>query len=355
LINWILSPNKKLRGEVYMIVIIGATGFIGMYAVEEFLNRGYEVLATGNTNEVARDYLISLGATYLSLDINKEEDIEKLPKNNVEGVILLGGLLPANAKVNLSHEENARDYILTNTVGTINILEYCRKNKIQKIISTSSYADVYNSWSKEKALTENEPRNFSLIGDHAVYVISKNAANDLINYYNCQHNLQGSVFRLPPVYGVGPHDVIYDNGISKKSGIATFIEKAQTGEEIEILGDSMVSRDIVYVKDVATALVKAIESEDSKGLYNITSGVGITLKGQVETVIEVFTKDITSKITYSPEKENNSRSYLFDISKAKKDFGYEPVFNDYKNMMIDYKKVMNSGKFDFFKSSREKK
>ncbi|OMF90352.1 NAD(P)-dependent oxidoreductase [Paenibacillus sp. FSL R7-0337] len=337
-----------------MIVIIGATGFIGTYAVEEFLNNGYEVLATGNKNEVAKDYLISLGANYLSLDINKEDEIEKLPKNNVEGVILLGGLLPANAKVNLNYEENAREYILTNTVGTINILEYCRKNKIRKFISTSSYADVYNSWSKERALTEKEPRSFSLFGDHAVYVISKNAANDLIDYYNSQHNLQGSIFRLPPVYGVGPHDVIYDNGISKKSGIATFIEKAQNGEEIEIFGDPLVSRDIVYVKDVTVALVNAIESDKSRGLYNITSGVGLTLKRQVETVIEVFAKDVVSKIVYSPQIENNSRSYLFDVSKARMDFGYDPVFKDYKKMMIDYKKVMNSGKFNFFKISREK-
>lgn len=337
-----------------MIVIIGATGFIGMYAVEEFINRGYEVLATGSRNEVARDYLLSLGAKYMTLDINKVEDIEQLPVENIEGVILLGGLLPANAKVNLDLEENAKDYILTNTVGTLNVLEYCRKNKINKFISTTSYADVFNSWSKEKALTENEPRNFLLTGDHAAYVISKNAATDLIEYYNYQHGLQGSVFRLPPVYGVGPHDVIYDNGISKKSGIATFIDKAQQGESIEIFGDAKVSRDIVYVKDVVVALVRAIQSEESRGLYNITSGVAVSLEEQVEGVIEVFTKDKASKILYSPDKENTSHSYIFDISKANRDFGFNPQFSNYIKMMEDYQNVMNSGKFDFFKISRAK-
>jgi UDP-glucose 4-epimerase len=337
-----------------MIVIIGATGFIGMYAVEEFINRGYEVLATGNNNEVAREYILSLGAKYMKLNINEEEDIQKLPVEDIEGVILLGGLLPANAKVNVDVEENAKDYILTNTVGTINILEYCKKNNISKIISTTSYADVFNSWNKDKALTENEPRNFLLTGDHAAYVISKNAATDLIDYYNYQHGLQGCVFRLPPVYGVGPHDVIYDNGISKKSGIATFIERAQRGEAIEIFGDPEVSRDIVYVKDVVVALVKAMRSEKSRGLYNITSGVGISLETQVKTVIEVFSKDKVSEIVYKPETRNNSYSYLFDISKAKIDFGYDPQFIDYKIMMDDYQMVMNSGKFDFFKISREK-
>lgn len=67
----------------------------------------------------------------------------------MEGVILLAGLLPANAQVNLDEDENAADYFKINTIGTINVLEYCRRNGIKRVISTSSYADVRNSWTAD--------------------------------------------------------------------------------------------------------------------------------------------------------------------------------------------------------------
>ena len=76
---------------------------------------------------------------------------------------MLGGLLPANADVNLDENENAADYFKVNTIGTINVLEYCRKNKIKRVISTCSYADVRGAWGK-KVITEDEPRDFYLYG-----------------------------------------------------------------------------------------------------------------------------------------------------------------------------------------------
>src|SRR5699024_5486390 len=153
---------------------------------------------------------------------------------------------------------------------------------------------------------ETEPRNFLLKGDHAAYAISKNAATDLIEYYSQQHGLSGAVFRLPPVYGVGPHDVIYDNGMNKKSGISIFIEKTKKGETIEIHGDPNLSRDIIYVKDVAKAFVQALRSERTHGLYNMTSGVGLTLEDQVKIVIDVFTIEKRSEIKYKPELKNST-------------------------------------------------
>ena len=335
-----------------MVIIIGATGFIGMYTVDKFLEEGYEVLATGR-NPVMKAELEEKGVKCVSLDISKKEDFEQLPTKGVEGVILLAGLLPANEHVDISKDENAVEYIRINVEGTINVLEYCRKNNIRKVISTSSYADVFNSWKKGVALKESEPRKFKYTGDHAVYVISKNAANDIMEYYNQQHGMQCAAFRLPPVYGVGPHSEIYVNGKFYKSGIQTFIENAEAGKDIEIWGDPQISRDIIYVKDVARAFVMAIQSESCRGLYNMTSGTELTLEKQVQTVIDVFGKKGT-KIVYRPDKPNNTPSFLFDMSKAKEDFGFEPEYTDYEELMIDYKNELESGRWDKFISSRRK-
>ncbi len=328
-----------------MVIIIGATGFIGHYTTKYFREQGVEVIATGR-NEANSENLKKMGAKFMKLDITNNDDIAKLPVENVDGVIILAGLLPANSKVDINKDENAADYFKVNTIGVINILEYCRKNNIKKVISTSSYADVYNSWKKDYAIKETEPRGYKFTGDHAVYVMSKNAAIDVMEYYNQQHGMQCATFRLPPVYGVGPHSAIYVNGKYYKSGIQTFIENAQEGKDIEIWGDPHLSRDIVYVKDVARAFYLALKSEKTNGLYNMTSGVPLELEDQVKSIIKIFKKDKESKIIYKPEKANNTPSFLFDMTKAKEDFGFVPEYRNYEDIMIDYKKELESGEWN---------
>lgn len=334
-----------------MVIVIGATSFIGMYTVDELVKSGKQVIATGR-NERLRPFLEDMGAEFISLDITKPEDFSKLPADNVEGVILLAGLLPANATADLVNEENAIDYVRVNTMGTVNVLEYCRTNGIKKIISATTYGDVSGAWRKGYAITEDEPRNFSFTGDHAVYTITKNAANDLIEYYSQQHGLQGAVFRFPPVYGVGPHGTILVDGKPYKSAIQVWIEKAASGQNLEIWGDPHISRDIIYVKDVARAYRMALESDSTHGLYNMTSGVPLELEDQARAVIEVFGDSSKSKIVYRPELKNNTPSFLFDMSKAERDFGFVPAYRDYYSMMLDYKAEMESGRWnDFEKNS----
>lgn len=326
-----------------MIIVIGATSFIGVHTVTELVNQGCEVLVTGRKNRFKEHY-DSMGVQYLNLDLENIADFEHLPKEGVEGIILLAGLLPANAPVNLDEDENAAEYFRINVIGTINVLEYCRKHDIQRVISTCSYADVRNAWNGEKALTEEEPRNFIYIGDHAVYVISKNAANDMLEYYNQQHKMKNVWFRLPTVYGVGPHGSLFVNGTYMKSGFQIFMEKAEKAEDIIIFGNPEMSRDVAYVKDVAHAFYLAIKSPNAYGLYNMTSGRSVSLQEQAEVIRDVFgpRDGRKSHIQYRPEIKNNTPSYLFSMEKAKKDFGFVPRFNNFRKMMDDYKNDLNN-------------
>lgn len=334
-----------------MIIVTGATGFIGMYTVEYLLAQGKKVLATGRNAKLGA-ILKKMGADYTTLDITNPEDFNALPTENIEGIIHLAGLLPANIKDD-SGDEHATSYFDVNVNGTIHVLEYCRKNRIHKVIGCSSYSDVSKSWKKGVALKEDEPRNFSYTGDHAVYVISKNAANDVMEHYNQQFGMRCAWFRFPPVYGVGPHSSIYVNGKLYKSGIQTFIENAINGNDIELWGDPHIQRDIIYVKDVARAFFMALLSENTYGLYNMTSGTKLDLEEQVKTVIEVFGNPEKSKILYRPDKNNNTPSFLFDMSKAKRDFGFVPEYTTYKMIMEDYKKELDSGRWNLYLENRK--
>lgn len=316
-----------------MVIVIGASGFIGTYLVNELIEKGYEVIATGR-NQKATKFFECKNVKYVNLDITHKEDFNKLPIEGVEAVILLAALLPANVT-----NENPYEYIDTNIIGTVNVLEYCVKNGIKKLISTTSYADVRNFWSSKKEIASDSLRNYSLSDDHSIYVITKNSATDLMLYYNYRHNMDCCIFRLPPVYGVGPHSGLFVDGIWKKSGFQIFVEKASAGEPITIFGDKNVVRDIVYVKDVAMAFVKAIESTKAKGVYNIGSGESSSIEQQVKDIVSVFsTENRKSEIINDTSIPNSSKSYRFDISKAKDDFGYEPQYVPFKKLVTQYKK-----------------
>jgi UDP-glucose 4-epimerase len=318
-----------------MYIIIGASSFIGVYTATYFIEKGEKIVVTGRNNKF-KEYYDSLGAEYLNLDLNNDEDFERLPKNGVEGVILISGVLPASEDADLKKDENANRYVITNILGTCYALEYCRKNNINRLINTISFAEVSGAWRMDPPIDESEPRSFSFSGDHAMYVISKNTASDIMEYYNQQHDMKNAWFRLPPVYGVGPHGYLKVNGKVVKSGLQIFIDKAKEGETIEVYG--YLARDTVYVKDVAQAYYKAAKSDKTCGLYNITSGKATTLMEQAEACAELFASDTQhrSKVIYRDDMVNGGKSYLFSIEKAKRDFGYEPEYADFRNLMKDY-------------------
>lgn len=327
-----------------MILVIGGSSFIGVYTVENLLNHNCDVCVTARNNKF-REYYETLGVQYYNLDLTNNDDFEKLPTKNIEGVILLAGYLPANASADLNEKENAATYFEVNTIGTINVLEYCRKNNIKRVISTCSYADVINSWTADYPITEDEPRNYLYSGDHAVYVFSKNAANDVLEYYNQQHGMKNAIFRFPMVYGVGPHGKYNINGKKVKSGFQIFVENAMEGKDIVIYGNKNVKRDAIYVKDVAEAFYRAIKSDKTEGLYNMTSGKCVSLFEQAQIISDVFGSEKKSKVINNPKIKNNSKSFWFSIEKAKKDFNYQPQYSDFKKMMEDYKSDLENQKF----------
>jgi UDP-glucose 4-epimerase len=331
------------------VIVIGASGFIGYYLVKELLNNGYEVIAAGRRASALK-FWTDRNITCLELDITQKDSFNKLPSEHVEAVFLLAALLPGNTT-----EDNPYRYIDTNLIGTINTLEYCRKSNIKKIVSTTSYSDIKGFWKKNFPISEATPRFFELNDDHTSYVITKNAATDFILHYSKKYIMDGIIFRLPPVYGAGPHSEIYLNGKLYKSGFQVFVDKAMSGEPIEIHGDKDVSRDIVSVKDVVSAFLGVLGTNGYSGIYNLSSGVAVTLEEQAKYIVEVFSDpDKKSVITYKPEIKNHSKSYLLDISKTKRDFGYQPKYSCFKDLLLEYKNELTEAESDNFFGDRKK-
>lgn len=332
------------------VLVFGAAGFIGTYLIDELLKQNYQVIAS-DISEFGEKYYTENNIPYLSIDITNTNDFEKIGKGKYDAVINLAAIQPVNVS---KKNYDPKKYINVNVIGTLNILEFCRTNEVDKFIYASSHRNTQALWKKNKAIKEKEGRGQKYNGEYAMFSISETAAQDCVEHYRAQYGLNGIIFRLPPVYGYGPHNEIFKKGEPLKIGFLTFIENAIACKPIEMWGDSSVGRDIIYVKDVVSAFLKALQNKKAQGLFNIASGTYLTLREQVETTVKIFWGDNTQpEIIELINKHHEMDSFLYDNTKAKEELGWSPQFN-FEDMLLDIKKEMESKKFEYLIDKRRK-
>ncbi|MGE5452529.1 MAG: NAD-dependent epimerase/dehydratase family protein [Acidobacteriota bacterium] len=331
------------------ILVFGASGFIGTYLIDELQAQGYDVTAS-DIDESGREYYTSKNIKFISIDITKRESFSQLSKEPYSAIIHLAACQPANVS---DKTYDPREYINVNVIGTLNILEYCRESETSKIIYVSSHRNTQGLWAANTAIREDDGRKIKYTGEYAMFSISESAAQDCVLHYQAQHGLPGIIFRLPPVYGYGPHTEIFKNGKPIKTGFQVFIDRAQKCLPLEVWGDGSIGRDIIYVKDVVSAFIKAIESPNASGLYNITSGKYLTLREQAETIADLFWgNDSAPKIVERRDMKNDIESFLYDTSRAKRDLAWAPEYS-FSDMLLDYMKESENKRFEYLVNKRQ--
>lgn len=303
------------------IIIFGATGntgsYLTLYAKKFFNPEEFDITASGRRET---DVFSKYGIDYVSCDVTKEKDFERLPQENVYAVMLLAAQIPS-----YMDKYSGKKYIDSIIVGGFNVLEYCRKVKADRIIFTQTVFDI-SGYPQGTLLKPDLPPKFSYTGDHAVYVISKNSVIELMKHYHAEYGLKNFVFRLPTIYNYSPYQYYFPNGKKTMRPIYQMINKAISGEPIELWGNPNYSKDMVHVYDFSQELCKAVLADVDGGIYNVGTGIPVTLEEQIRTIIEVFSPaDKKSRIIYKPEKKSGG-GFLMDISNAMKDLGYEPVY-----------------------------
>lgn len=317
------------------VIVIGATGGTGMYLIKYLSERNYRVFTTGR-KERHTDYFKSPNVTYQALDITQKSQFDSLPSEDISCVVLLAGIMPSRME-----GYDPQMYIDVNITGTLNVLEFCRKHKIKKIIFTQSHADVSAQWDSGKLIPADAGRSLHFKGDHAMYIISKCTAVDMIEHYHQEFGFQSIILRLPTVYSFLPGATMYVDGKVQNMAFMYLVDQAMKAKDIEIWGDPNKSKDIVYIKDFISIVESAIASEHAQGVYNVGSGIATTLKEQILGIIDVFSVgDKRSKVIYRPDKKSQT-SYLYDITRTEQELNYKVKF-PYIEMLRDMKKEMSA-------------
>ena len=297
------------------VVVTGGAGFIGSALVDQLVKRGDQILVIDNFSAGSEKNLEE--AKNASA---KELVIENCDIRNIETTKLITDYGPsvifhlaAQVDVRASVEDPLND-LETNLVGLIRVLEGGRKAETTKIVLASSGGTIYGEPdAKQLPLNEDSPWN-----PLSPYGVSKLAGGLYVNAYSSLYGLRGTTLALANVYGPrqDPHG---EAGV-----VAIFAGKLLNGEPCTIYGTGMQTRDFVYVDDVASAFVAAIESGDGK-LLNIGTGTETSIQYLYEEM--ALASGIESAPEKGAERSGEIERSALDPSLAKKILGWTPQTN----------------------------
>ena len=325
--------KKKLN-----ILITGADGFIGSHLTERLLSLGHKVTALSMYNSFGHigwldDVLRSPRLNIIRGDIRDYEFIERNTKK-IDVVFHLAAL------ISIPHSYlSYNSYIHTNVVGTVNLLTACKKNKIKKVLITST-SEVYGSAIKVP-MTEDHPLNAQ-----SPYAATKIAADQISLSFFRSFNLPVTIIR--PFNTFGPRQ-------STRAIIPTIITQAYSNKFLK-LGNIDTKRDFTFIKDTISGFVTAMNTKKIEGeTINISSGFEISIKPLIKEIFNILKlskKIVIEKKRIRPKKSEVTR-LLGSNKKALKLIKWKPEFNNIRKFRLAleetifwYKKTENISKFN---------
>ena len=293
-------------------LITGGAGFIGSHLVDRLLQDGEEVICLDNFDDFydpqikRRNIASALKNKNFKLiqgDIRERGLLKQIFKDNEIDVVLhiaaRAGVRPSIRDPVLYEEVNIR--------GTVNLLEAIRLNNVDKFIFASS-SSVYGNC-KNIPFSEDEKLDSPI----SPYAATKKAGELLCHTYHYLYGMSITCLRFFTVYGPRQRP---------EMAIHKFIQLIDKGKNISVFGDGTSKRDYTYITDIIDGVMKAVENCEGYEIYNLGESKTVELR----ELIGVIESNLNKKadIEQLPEQSGDMHVTYADISKAKKELGYDP-------------------------------
>ena len=307
------------------ILVTGGCGFIGSHLVKRLLKEGNNVIIVDNLNDY---YDVNLKKNRLNLfkdkvkfyeiDIASKEDLERVfQENNIDKICHLA----AQAGVRYSLE-NPFVYGDSNYIGTLNILEFAKRYKVNHIIfaSTSSiYGKNTNMPFKEEDRVD---------GPLSIYSASKRACELLAQVYYDLFGVNTTCLRFFTVYGPwGRPDM----------ALFKFTKNILEDKPIDVYNNGDMKRDFTYVGDIVEYFARAIDKPLGFSIINLGRGSPVHLMDFIGVIEKQLDKK--AKINFMPMQPGDVKETYADTTKAKEILGFEahtPIEEGIKNFLDWY-------------------
>ena len=294
------------------ILVIGGAGFIGSYVVRELLKKPisevviYDNFARGKVENIS-DLLEDKRCTiYPNGGDIRDIDILDDAMKGIDYVFHLSAMWLLHCK------DFPRTAFEVNIAGTFNVLEACVRNKIKKLVYSSS-ASVYGD-AVEIPMTENHPFN-----NKNFYGATKIAGEAMCTAFHDRYGLEVIGLRYMNVYGPGQDQTAVYTGV-----VPIMLNKIDANEAPIINGDGSQAYDFIYVEDVARCNINALESETKHGFYNVGTEVQTSIRLLCDTILSLKKSNLV--VTYKPYSADDARalvqSRIGSAIKAKNEIGF---------------------------------
>lgn len=275
------------------IVVTGAGGFIGSYAVRAISEEGYKVYALYHNNPVYSNEHVQ----GVQVDLLNETGFDVLADLQPNLVIHCAALLPTSFEDTTSMEAAKKNKIIDQKIIDIGIQQKCR---IVFLSSTSVYG-LKNHYCHEKSPLDP-------CGDYP-------KAKMETEMELMKSNANAVILRCSAPYGPGQRI---------RTVLQIFVERALRNENLKYFGSGKREQDFTFVEDIARAIVKAAFNLDASGIFNVASGEPVTMKNLAKMVIDAIPKCTSKTVSAGiPDPQENYRAN-YDISKAASILGWRP-------------------------------
>jgi UDP-glucose 4-epimerase len=289
-------------------VVLGGCGFLGSVLTRRLVADGWTVRVFDKEGvDTWRLQSVLPHIELMTGDFMNVADLSRAIDNMQTVLHFIGTTIPQSSMDDIQFD------IETNVVSTVRLLELMRERKGQRLVYASSGGTVYGISSHQRPLLETDPTE-----PIASYGVSKLTIEKYIRLFSYNYGLPYVVLRLANPYGES-------QSIDRPQGaVGVFLHKALSGEEISIWGDGSVVRDYIYEADVATVTSAVLATKDLAGVYNVGSGIGLSLNGLLETIREVTGR--ACPVSYDPSRKFDVPFNVLDINKIKQASGWSPRF-----------------------------
>jgi dTDP-glucose 4,6-dehydratase len=306
------------------ILITGGAGFIGSHVVRRFVNK------------YPHDEIYNLDKLTYAGNLDNLQDVENKPNYHfikadiVDGEKMLAlfkehqfdGIIHLAAESHVDRSiENPMEFIYTNVVGTVNLLNAARaiwkgaiENKRFYHISTD---EVYGSLGETGAFTETTSYD-----PHSPYSAAKASSDHFVRAYHDTYQLPTVISNCSNNYG--------PNQFPEKL-LPLFIHNIKNKKALPVYGQGINVRDWLYVEDHAAAIDLIFHQGKVGNTYNIGGNNEWKNIDLIKKLIEIMDHKLgraegesLQLITYVTDRAGHDLRYAIDATKLKTELGWTP-------------------------------
>jgi dTDP-glucose 4,6-dehydratase len=291
------------------LLITGGAGFIGSNFVRFILER-YPDCRVRNLDK------LTYAGNLENLSGLEQDPRHEFIQGDIGDAACVGEALDSvEAVVNFAAESHvdrsilqSSEFVRTNIVGTLNLIELCRKNKVKRFVQIST-DEVYGSLGASGMFTELSP-----IAPNSPYAASKASADLMVRSYCRTHGFPGIITRCSNNYG--PYQF-------PEKLIPLLIINALADMPLPIYGDGLYVRDWIHVRDHCAAIDAVLHQGKDGEVYNVGAHQEFPNLDIARLILRALNKDETL-ITHVEDRPGHDRRYAIDSSKLATQLRWRP-------------------------------